>query len=167
MQQQPQESSLPSDRSSPTADPGRAPTAKSEQPRAKKAERAVTDRAEHPATKFLTVTIDADSARVVRVEGQDASGARVQLSADEKTSIVRRVGDVRLEDLVEQAFEAGIACVLGGNGSADAANESTEDVELRHQLLAPLIERSAVGHWLKRGALDRLIVKKLVYYYST
>ena len=55
----------------------------------------------------------------------------------------------------------------GGNGSADAANESTEDVELRHQLLAPLIERSAVGHWLKRGALDRVILKKLVDDYST
>jgi len=165
--QQHHEPSPSSNSRSPNSNSRRPQAGKRAHSRARKAQGAAADRAEHPAARFLTVTLDADSARVIRIEGQDARGTRVELSNDERASIVRRVGDARLEDLVEEAFEAGIACVLGGNGSADVANETTEDMALRRQLLAPLIERSAVGHWLKRDALDRVILKTLVDHSST
>jgi len=107
--------------------------------------------------------IDVNSAHVVRVEGQDATGARFELSVDEKNSLAKRGAHERLEDLVEEAFEAGIACVLGGDTEPVDVNESVEDAELRHQLLAPLIERSAVvKSWIERGALNRAVVNRLI-----
>jgi len=70
---------------------------------------------------------------------------------------------LEIVDLVEEAFEAGIACVLGGDTEPVDVNESVEDVELRHQLLAPLIERSAVvKSWIERGALNRAVVNSLI-----
>lgn len=117
-----------------------------------------TDR---PATKYLTVTIDADSARVIRIEGQNASGARHELTRDERRSLASGSDD-RLDDLLERAFEAGIACVLGGDADVDATQESPEDAQLRRQLLAPLIERSAVNHLRESGALNRAILNTLI-----
>ena len=136
---------------------------KSDQSRGKKPDRPIADRADRREIKFLNVTIDAISAHVVRVEGQDATGARFELSVDEKASLAKRGEHERLEDLVEEAFEAGIACVLGGDGESVDTTESAEDIELRHQLLAPLIERSAVvKHWVERGALNRAVVNRLI-----
>ena len=70
--------------------------------------------------------------------------------------------DDRLDDLLERAFEAGIACVLGGDADVDATQESPEDAQLRRQLLAPLIKRSAVNHLRESGALNRAIVNTLI-----
>ena len=136
-------------------------------PHRKKAEPSSDNPVDRPVTKFLTVVIDADSAQVVRVEGQDTTGARHELSADEKTRLAKRVTADRLEDLVEEAFEAGIACVLGGDTAPDPTKESPEDAELRRQLLAPLIERSAVKRWMDRGALNRAIVNTLIDHATT
>ena len=42
----------------------------------------------------------------------------------------------------EEAFEAGIDCVLGGDDSTSETEESAQHAELRHVLVAPLIEHS-------------------------
>lgn len=159
----PQESSVPADLYVPPSNLNPLPSVKPDQSRGKKPDRPVADRADRREIKFLNVTIDANSAAVVRVEGQDATGARFELTVDEKASLAKRGENERLEDLVEEAFEAGIACVLGGDTDSFDANESAEDAELRHQLLAPLIERSAVvKHWVDRGALNRAVVNSLI-----
>jgi len=110
----------------------------------------------------VTITIDAESAEVVRVEGVDATGARHELSEEEKTSIVKERRDEHVAELVEQAFEAGIASVLGVDEEEETTQESPEDTELRHQLLAPLIERSALRHLTERAALNRAILGTLI-----
>ena len=150
------------------------PSAKASQPEAEaataKASRAAAPRTDQPATavpklKAVTITIDADSADVVRVEGLDAKGARHELSNEEKASLIKDArSEERLEEVLEHAFEAGIACVLGDDEDEDeeTTEESPADAELRHQLLAPLIKRSAVRQLTDRAALHRAILGTLI-----
>jgi len=63
---------------------------------------------------------------------------------------------------VEQAFEAGLATVLGHEEEEEATEETPEDAELRHELLAPLLERSGLGHLTERTALNRAILGTLI-----
>jgi hypothetical protein len=165
--QEPTESSTASGWNPPASNRGRGTSADSDKPGRKRTEPSSDHPVDRPVTRFLNVVIDADTAQVVRIEGQDVTGARHELSPDEKTSFAKRAADERLEHLVEEAFEAGIACVLDGDGIPDPANESAEDAELRHQLLAPLIERSSVKRWMERGALNRVIVNTLIDHATT
>jgi hypothetical protein len=150
------------------------PPGKSGQPRAEKADpseatktaRATAVKTDQPVHRLMTVTItiDAESAEVVRVEGVDATGARHELSAEEKASLIKERRDERVAALVEHAFEAGIASVLGvgDEEEEEKTQESPEDVEFRRQLLAPLIERSGLGNLKERPTLNRAILGTLI-----
>ena len=154
-----QESSATPDRSSPSSKLGRR--SKSDRPRAEPDDRSVRPHSDRPARNYLTVTIDADSAQVIRVDGVDESGVLRELSRDERETLVKDLSGNKLQDVVEQAFEAGIACVLGGDERNTPA-ESPEEAELRHRLLAPLIQRSAVARLMERGALNRAVLNTLI-----
>ena len=127
-----------------------------------KINRPATDRADTPDGKLIHITIDAETARVVHIEGVDASGDRHELSPAEREVLLQRTADGRLEDLVERAFEAGIACVLDDDVDYTAGTESPEDAELRHELLTPLIERSAVRHLTDKSVLERAVLSTLI-----
>lgn len=117
----------------------------------------------HPPTgnKLFAVTIDANTAQVVRLESLDSTGARHELSDEEKASLVHEGGEGRLEEALEQAFEAGIDCVLGAD-TQDETAESQEDAKLRHLLLTPLIEHSPAKRLLQREVLNRAILGTLI-----
>ena len=84
-------------------------------------------------------------------------------SAEEKASFMKERRDERVLALVEHAFEAGIASVLGvGDEEEENTQESPEDIEFRRELLAPLIERSGLGHLKERPALNRAILGTLI-----
>ena len=114
------------------------------------------------AAKLFAFTIDASTARIVKLETLDASGARHELSEEEKASLAREENGDGLEDVVERAFEAGIACVVGGEESQEKTEESAEDAELRHMLLTPLIEHSPAKRLIEREALTRAILGTLI-----
>jgi len=105
------------------------------------------------AGKLFTFTIDASTAQIVRLEAEDASGERHELSDEEKAS---------LEQFVERAFEAGIDCVLGGGEREDRAEEPADEAELRQLLLTPLIEHSPARRLMQREALNRAILGTLI-----
>src|SRR5262249_1016113 len=63
-----------------------------------------------PAGRLFTFTIDASTAQVVKLEAEDASGERHELSDEEKASLAQAGTAADLEQFVERAFEAGIAC---------------------------------------------------------
>jgi hypothetical protein len=140
----------------------------SARPRKGKTSRGATPRAtprggrRNPKLKAITVTVDADTAQVVRVEGLDATGTPHELSDDEKASLLTQENDGRLEELVEQAFEAGIACVLEGDTEPDTTTESATEAELRHILLTPLIEHSAARRLFERAVVDRAALGTLL-----
>lgn len=115
--------------------------------------------------RLFVFTIDADTAQIIKFETVDGSGDRHELSPEEKTALVAKGSEDRLDEVVEQAFEAGIACALREelsdpqNGEAD---ETDEDAELRHLLLAQLIEQSGIKHLMQGEVLDRAIFGTLV-----
>ena len=111
------------------------------------------------AGKLYSFTIDSSTARVVNVETLDASGARHEISDHEKASLARKTSE-RLEQALEEAFEAGIDCVLGG-GKGQEERESKQDKEIRRVLLSPLIQRSPAKRLLDREVLDRAILDTL------
>lgn len=111
--------------------------------------------------RLFAFTINPKTAEIVKWESLDSSGARHELSDAEKTSIAGTTAGDEFQDLVEQVFEAGIACVLGDEDS-EHSEESAEDAELRHLLLTPLIQNSPVGRLIRREALSQAILGTLI-----
>jgi len=100
--------------------------------------------------KLITATIDATTGKIVDVR----SATDAQLSI--------RIGGATLEDLFEQAFEAGIACVLGEEAGGADAKDSKADAALRRQILRPMIEHSAARRLMRQEVLGRAIVGTLI-----
>lgn len=111
----------------------------------------------------LTIRIDPASAELISVEGLDATGSRWVPSAEEKAALLqggRRAE--RLTAVVERAFEAGIASVLGDEDEEDEEEETPEDEEIRRTLLAPLMARGAARRLTERATLNRAILGTLI-----
>jgi len=118
-----------------------------------------------PASDLLTVTFHTKTGQIVKIEGVTGSGAHHELSDDEKAILEKQMGKATLEAIVEQAFEAGIASVLGdGSDEEDSEDsiESKKDANLRHLLLRPLIENSSAKRLIRRDVLGRAILKTLI-----
>jgi len=114
------------------------------------------------ASRFLVFTIDADNAQIVKVEALNEHGKRRALSSEDKTRLMRERNDNHLEDMLERTFEAGIACALGDDTAQESKPETDEDAELRHLLLARLIEHSDARDILRRDALSRGFLEALI-----
>src|SRR6516165_3995369 len=114
----------------------------------------------HP--DLLTVTIDANTGQIIKIEGVNGTRARHELSDAEKVSLAKKTGRATLEAIIEEAFEAGIACGLGEEVDEDEPVESEKDANIRHLLLRPLIENSAVKRLMRREVLSRAFLKTLI-----
>jgi hypothetical protein len=110
--------------------------------------------------KRFAFTIDADTAQIVKFETVDASGSSHEISSEEMANLIQQ-GRQKLEQALEEAFEAGIGCVLGEDGRS-GAEESAEDARLRHWLLAPLIEHSPARRLLQPEAMNRMLLETLI-----
>ena len=111
---------------------------------------------------LLTVTIHAKTGQIVKIERVNGPDAHHELTAEEKASLAKESGRATLEDIIEQAFEAGMAYVLGDGGDEDDPMESENDANLRHLLLRPLIENSSAKRLIRRDVLSRAILKTLI-----
>ena len=107
------------------------------------------------------MTFDAATGQVVRVEGVDAAGGRHDLSDDEKAKLAQTEAGETLQGVIEEAFEAGIACALGDQ-VGETEPESEEDAELSRMLLRSLIQHSPAQRFMQRERLGRTIVRSLV-----
>lgn len=107
---------------------------------------------------LFAFTIDASTGQIIRLEKVDSTGARRQLSEQDKASLQASKFSHTLEAIVEQAFEAGIACALGNGDEKDEVPESEAETEVRRILLLPLIERSHTKTLLQRSVLSRAIL---------
>ena len=111
---------------------------------------------------LLTFTIQARTGQIVKIESVDSTGVRHELSDEEKTNLAKQKSKVTLEDMLEQAFEAGIACVLGDADVEDDPPESAKDADLRRLLVRPLIEDGAAKRLMQRGILNRAMLTTLI-----
>ena len=114
------------------------------------------------AAGFFVFTIDASSAQIVKVETLNKRGKRRQLSDEDKARLLRERKDDGLEPVLERTFEAGLACALGAEPAQESKPETDEDAELRHLLLARLIEHSDARDMLPRNALNRAFLETLI-----
>jgi hypothetical protein len=114
------------------------------------------------ASDLLTLTIHAETGRIVKIESVDSTGAHHELSEEEKANLAKEKSKATVEAIIEQAFEAGVACVLGEVDGEDDPPESTKDADLRHLLLRPLIEDSAAKRLMRRDILSRAILATLI-----
>jgi len=114
------------------------------------------------ASDLLTLTIDAKTGHIVKIESVDSTGAHHELSDEERASLAEERSKATVEAIIEQAFEAGVACVLGGADGEDDPPESAKDADLRRLLLRPLIEDSAAKRLMQRDILSRAILATLI-----
>ncbi len=115
-----------------------------------------------PDAELVAFTVDAGSGRIVAVERVDATGSRRELSDEEKSRFASDDSRKTLERVVEEAFEAGIDCVLGRDFAEADRPEAAEDAELSRALLRSLIDHSAAKRLMQREALGRAIVATLI-----
>jgi hypothetical protein len=143
--------------------PNRKKTSHKEQEATDTGEASITGSAasNESAAQLLTLTIDARTGQIVKFESLDESGEPHEMSDEEKASLAKEGAGDRLEEIIEQAFEAGIACVLGG-GERTRTEESEEDAELRHLLLLPLIEHSMAKRLMQGNVLNRAFLRTLI-----
>jgi hypothetical protein len=109
---------------------------------------------------LFAVTVEAGAGRIVKIERVDGSGARQEISEEERGRLARSQAKATLERLIEQAFEAGIDCVLGAGEKQPA--ESKEDAELSRALLRSLIARSPARRLIDGDLLKQAIVGSLI-----
>jgi len=110
---------------------------------------------------FLVFTLDASSGDIVRVDGLDQAGASQELSTEDKLQLARQNGHA-LNNLIEQAFEAGVACVLGSPGDDNDSPESEDEARVLHLLLQPLIDESATKGLINRAVPGRVVLDMLI-----
>ena len=111
---------------------------------------------------LLTFTIQARTGQIVKIESVDSAGAHHELSDEEKTNLAKEKSKATLEDMLEQAFEAGIACVLGDADGEDDPPKSAKDADLRRLLLRPLIEDGSAKRLMQRDFLSRVMLATLI-----
>jgi hypothetical protein len=108
------------------------------------------------------LTIDAEVGRIVKVEKVDNTAARRDLSDEDAASLTRDNTIPTVEAIIEQAFEAGIICVLGDEAKEDEGQESEDDAAIGRLLLMALIERTPLHGLLQPGVLGKAIVASAI-----
>jgi hypothetical protein len=114
-----------------------------------------------PNADLLSITVNAKTGQIVKVESVDDAGVRRDLSDKRKADLAKERGKDTLEALLERAFEAGIACVLEGATAEDNGLDEEEE-RLRHLLLRPLIRHSAAERLMQRDILARAILGTVI-----
>ena len=114
-----------------------------------------------PQSNLFAVTISADSGEVVKIEKVEGTSTRRDLRDDDKAELTAKAAST-LDALIERAFEAGIACVLGARAGHAEAEESDEEADLRRALLIPLMESTWAKDLLKREVLGKAILASAI-----
>jgi len=124
-----------------------------------------SERKQKPAAtqpELFTITFNAGTGEVVRFERIDANGVRQDLSENDRARLAAEENEGRLGGILEQAFEAGISCVLGGRANLDDERESEEEAELRRMLLRQLIQHSPAARYMHRDVMSRAALRTLI-----
>ena len=105
----------------------------------------------------LSVTINTTTGRIVRIEKADKAGKRQELAEEDWAKLVGEEEVEELEGALEEAFEAGIAGVLGEDQDDDEGYENEEEKAVRRFLIGKLVRRSVRRRILQRLLLSRLL----------
>ncbi|MBV9994338.1 MAG: hypothetical protein JO127_03900 [Caulobacteraceae bacterium] len=119
-----------------------------------------------PAEALVLVTLKAADGSIVKIETVNPDGSERQLSPRRAKQLLGERLNSTLHGLVQQAFEAGIACVLdertfAGRAEEDAG-ESEEEADLHDLLLDSLIERTPAKQLLRREVLNSAMLGTII-----
>jgi len=110
----------------------------------------------------LVVTINRAMGGIVKVEKIDKTGKHTEFSDEEFAKLVGEDEVDEIEDALEEAFEAGVAGVLGDEYATDGDDEEkTIRRFLIGEFLVPRVVRRRIMHrlilsrLLRRGSLNR------------
>src|SRR5262245_58639010 len=92
----------------------------------------------------VMVTMKAPMGKIVKVEKVDKSGKRRELEHEEWAKLVGDDELDEIEDALEQAFEAGVAAVLGEEYEDEETPEDEEERNIRRLLIGGLLRRRRV-----------------------
>jgi hypothetical protein len=105
---------------------------------------------------LFALTISADTGEIVKIEKVEGTTRR-DLQDDDAASLTSKAAPT-LGALIERAFEAGIACVLGVRAEREEADESDEEAELRRALLEPLMESTRAKGLLEHDVIGKAML---------
>lgn len=106
----------------------------------------------------LVVTINPTMGEIVRVEKIDKAGKHEELSEEE---CGRLVGEEEVEEIqaaLDEAFEAAVVSVVGGEHQAEGEYEDDEEKAIRRFLISDLLIPRAV----RRRILHRLLLSRML-----
>jgi hypothetical protein len=109
-------------------------------------------------TEQVVLTINGPMGKIVKAEKIDKAGKRQELAEEEW---VKFVGEDEVEDIevaLEEAFEAGLAAVLGEEYEDDDGYKDDDERALRRFLVRELLRR----HSVQRRILQRVLVCRLL-----
>jgi hypothetical protein len=112
-----------------------------------------------PEQEQVVVTISAPMGKIVSVEKIDKSGKRHELAEEEWAKLV---GDDEAEDIevaLEEAFEAGIAAVLGEEVEDDET-ETDEERRIRRFIIGRMLHRRTVQHRILQRVLATRLLRR-------
>jgi hypothetical protein len=110
---------------------------------------------------LFALTVNAATGEIVKIEKVDGTGTRRDLGDDDRAELTAKAAPA-LDALIERAFEAGIACVLGVEAGHAEAEESDEEADLRRALLMPLMEGTWAKDLLKPEVLGKAILASAI-----
>jgi hypothetical protein len=106
----------------------------------------------------LAIVLDAETGRVDRIGALDAAGALRDLAPGDRSRLRKLKGARSLQQIVEEAFLAGLEYALGD----EEGDPSEPPSAAEHQLLLPLIEHSAARRLMRPEVLRQAAVEALV-----
>jgi len=106
----------------------------------------------------LVVTFNAAMGEIVKVEKVDKAGKRQELTEEECAKLAGRDEVEEIEAALEEAFEAGVAVVVGDDDKEDAEDDDDEERALRQLLIGALLGR----HPIRRRLLHQLLLRRLL-----
>jgi hypothetical protein len=114
--------------------------------------------AEEEQQQQVLVTINTAMGRIVKVERMDKAGKRQELAEEEWAKLAGEDEVEEIQSALEEAFEAGVAVVLGEEYEDTEAYEDNEERALRRLLIAGLLRRP-----VRRRILQRLLLSRLLH----
>ena len=103
----------------------------------------------------LVVTFNAAMGEIAKVEKVDKAGKRQELTEEECAKLAGQDEVEEIEGALEEAFEAGVAVVLGDE---DAEDYDDEERAFRQLLIGGFLER----HPLRHRLVHQLLLRRLL-----
>lgn len=109
----------------------------------------------------VMVTIQAPMGAVVRVEKVDKTGKRQEVTEEDWAKLIGKEEVDEIETAIEEAFEAGIAAVLGEEYEDGDRYEDEEERALRRLLIGGLLRKTVRRRILQRMMATRLLRSRM------